>query len=86
MPVVGRTTEGLTLSDADGGGGVTDGSDVVLAAELVCLTGDEWPAGGELLVLTVGGPVGGPVATNGLAADETEAADADWAATCCLSP
>jgi hypothetical protein len=54
VPVVGRTTEALTVGDADGGGGVADGSDAVLAAELVCLAGDAWPAGGELLVLTGG--------------------------------
>jgi hypothetical protein len=75
VPVVGPT-EGLTLGDDDGGGGVADG-DGVLAAELVCLAGEEWPAVGELLVLTGVWPVGGPVATNGVAADETEAADAD---------
>jgi hypothetical protein len=78
--------EGLTLGDVDGRGVDGDGSDAVLADELVCLTGDEWPAVGELLGLTEGCPVWTPVATKDVAADETEAADADWAATCCLSP
>jgi hypothetical protein len=83
--VVGPT-EGLTLGDADEGDGDADGSDAVLADELVCLTGDEWPAVGELLVFTGGWPVGRTAATDGVAADETDAADADWAATCCFSP
>ena len=85
MPVVGPT-EGLTLGDRDGGGGVVEGSDAVFAAELVCLTGDEWPAAGELLVLRDGGPVVAPTTIVGVDADDSEAADADWAAACCLSP
>jgi hypothetical protein len=84
VPVVGPT-DGLTLADGDGGG-VVDGSAAVLAGELVCLVGDEWPAAGELLALRDGGPVVAPTTIVGVDADDREAADADWAAACCLSP